>query len=73
MDPVLAAASTVVAGNVLVLVELCLRLRSSRRKEDAHRHLLVDLAQALPPGSALLERRPDGTRLTMIVKSNVAN
>ncbi|EIV96339.1 hypothetical protein [Frankia sp. QA3] len=73
MDPVLVAASTVVAGNVLALVELSLRLRSSRRQEDAHRRLLVDLAQTLPPGSALLERRPDGTRLAMIVKSNVAN
>lgn len=67
MDPIFVTAGVVIAVEALGLAGLWLRLRSSLRHEDAHRQLLVDVARTVPPGGALLERRPDGAALAMVV------
>lgn len=67
MDPIFVTATVLIALEALGLVGLWLRLRSSLRQENAHRRLLVEVAQTVPPGGALLERRPDGTHLAMVV------
>lgn len=67
MDPMIVTAGSLIAIEVLGLAGLWLRLRTSLRREDARRQLLVEVANAVPPGGTLVQRGPDGAHLAMTV------
>jgi hypothetical protein len=65
MGSIITTAGAVVAGQVLALLGVWLRLRSRIRQEDVHRRLLVDVLHALPAGGRVHERSADGACLTV--------
>jgi hypothetical protein len=67
MSELIVTAGVVVAGQLLSLLALWLRLRSRIQWEDAHRRSLIAVAQAMPQGGAIHERRADGSCLTFAV------
>ncbi|CAO5161287.1 conserved hypothetical protein [Frankia sp. AiPs1] len=72
MDPVLTGAAMVIAGKLIRLVELRLRIRALLQREGLHHHLLLSAASTLPPGASLRGRRPDGSLFALTTPSDVA-
>ncbi len=70
MDPMIGtvmSALIVLAGRLVVLAALHIRLRAGERQERERGHTVVTLTRTLPPGSALEEVRGDGSRLSLRV------
>lgn len=65
MEPMIVTAGSLIAVEMLSLAGLWLRLRALPRWEDARRQLLVEVANAVPPGGTLVQRGPDGGHLAM--------
>jgi hypothetical protein len=72
MNPVtetLLGAALVVVSRVLWLLALWLHLRGRVRQEHAHREYVTALADRLPNGSRVEERRSDGSHLHLVIDS----